>query len=314
MLDVFIMITPLFTLIVLGFIAGKIGRLPLDGLAWLNFFIVYLALPAMFFRLLSRTPVDEFTHFGFLFRTTLGTFLIFLLSFVIARFLRRHSIQISTIQGLTGAYGNIGYLGPPLAIAAFGPEAAVPVALIFCLDNSMHFTLAPLMMGLGDKKDKKLYTLIIPITRRIATHPFIIATVAGILGAFYQFVPPSPIEIVLVRLSEAAAPCALFAMGVTAAISPLKRIPSDLIYLIPIKLVVHPVLLYVLVATYTDVPKHWGQTAVLLASLPVATNVFVMAQQYEVWSERALSAVVISTIFSVFSITLCIYMASNLFV
>ena len=142
---------PLFGLILLGYISGRLHSLPAEGLAWLNFFIVYVALPALFFRLLSQTPVSEFANTAFLLRTTLGTFIVFCLSFSVARLLRRDTIKVATIQGFAGAYGNIGYLGPPLAIAAFGPEAGVPVALVFCLDNAMHFTLAPLLMAFGDK-------------------------------------------------------------------------------------------------------------------------------------------------------------------
>ncbi len=43
----------------------------------------------------------------------------------------------------------------------------------------------------------------------------------------------------------------------------------------------------------------WVEAAVLLAALPSATNVFVIAQQYHVWQERASSAVVLSTALSV---------------
>ena len=48
---------PFFGLILLGFGAGKIKNLPEAGLSWMNFFVIYLALPALFFRLLSETPI-----------------------------------------------------------------------------------------------------------------------------------------------------------------------------------------------------------------------------------------------------------------
>lgn len=311
MLQIFGLIAPLFALIALGYISGRLRKIPVQGLAWLNFFVIYISLPALFFLLLSKTPIEQFYQFEFLIRTTLGTFAVFLLCFLIARLLRHESIKISTIQGFSGAYGNIGYLGPPIAIAAFGPEAVVPVALIFCLDNTMHFTIAPLVMAVGGNQKSGRLQLLANIIRNIATHPFILATFAGMLGAWFQYVPPVPIETMLEMLSSAAAPCALFAMGVTAAMRPLKRIPVELAYLVPIKLIIHPALMYLMVSSMANIPSHWIYSAVLLAALPSATNVFVLAQQYDVWVERALSTVIFTTLLSTLTVTVTIYLVKN---
>ena len=223
---------------------------------------------------------------------------------------RKASTRIATIQGFAGAYGNIGYMGPPLAIAAFGPQAGVPVALVFCLDNAMHFTLAPTLMAIGSKRKRSLRKLVSGIARNIFSHPFILATLAGILAALFEYQPPAPVNSLLTSLSNAAAPCALFVMGVTAAKRPLKRIPVELSYLVPIKLVFHPTLMYLLLSRIPELDPVWLHSAVLLAALPSAANVFVIAQQYGVWEERASSAVVISTGLSIVSVTTYLYLAT----
>jgi len=309
MLQVFGLVVPLFGLVVLGYVSGRIKRIPVEGLTWLNFFIVYIALPALFFRLLSRTPVEEFGNIAFLTATTAVTFAVFWVCVILGRWLSG-DIRQAAIQGFAGSYGNIGYMGPPLAIAAFGPEAGVPVALVFCIDNSMHFAHAPLLMALGGKSEGGVLRLIGGILWKIASHPFIIATVIGITAAVYSWQPPGPVNDLLERLSAATAPCALFAMGVTAALRPLKRVPVELVWLIPIKLIVHPLAMY-LVVSRIDVPPVWLHTAVLLAALPVATNVFVIAQSYDVWKERASSAVVISTLLSIVTVTVFLYLVQE---
>ena len=306
MLQVFGLVVPLFGLVVLGYISGRVKRIPVEGLAWLNFFIVYIALPALFFRLLSRTPVEEFAY---LTATTAVTFAVFWVCVAIGRWWTG-DIRQAAIQGFAGAYGNIGYMGPPLAIAAFGPEAGVPVALVFCIDNSMHFAHAPLLMALGGKSEGGVLRLIGGILWQIASHPFIIATVVGITAAVYAWQPPGPVNDLLERLSAATAPCALFAMGVTAALRPLKRVPVELSWLVPIKLLIHPLAMY-LVVREIDVPPVWLHTAVLMAALPAATNVFVIAQSYDVWKERASSAVVISTALSILTVTGFLYLVQE---
>jgi len=263
----------------------------------------------MFFRLLSRTPLSEFGNFGFIATTTFAALVIFSVTFFIAGARNGGNVGEATIQGFGGAYGNIGYMGPPLALAVFGPQAGVPVALIFCFENAMHFTLAPLLMAFHQREHTGAGRLVGEILKRIFTHPFIIATLVGVAAAAIQFEAPAPMAKMLDFLSAGAAPCALFAMGVTAALRPLKRVPVELAYLVPIKLIVHPALVLVLLAI--AVPGSnivWIETAVLLAALPSATNVFVIAQQYGIWQERASSTVVISTAIAVVTLTGVIYL------
>lgn len=314
MIEVLGLVAPLFGLMVLGYLAGKIANLPVEGLAWLNFFVIYVALPAMFFNLLSKTSLSEFAGFRFIAITTFATLLIFTLCFFIAAavgYYKNKYVNVgeASIQGFAGAYGNVGYMGPPLALAAFGPGAIAPAAMIFSFDNALHFTLAPMLMAMRNRDSNSvgLAVLIASICWKIISHPFILATIAGFAAAWTQFEPPAPIANTLDLLAAAAAPCALFMMGVSAALRPLKRIPVELAYLVPIKLVVHPLLVFWMLTTLGDFPLIFIQCAVLLAALPSAANVFVLAQQYGIWQERASSAVVVTTMVSIATLSLTIY-------
>ncbi len=302
------LVLPFFGLILLGFVTARITRQPREALGWLNTFIVYVALPALFFKLLSRTPIEQLARWDFVFTSMFVTYTVFAMVFSLAILVRRSPIGEATIQGLGGAYGNIGYMGPGIAILAFGEPAAVPVALIFCFENIMHFTIAPMMMALsgGDRRSPR--DLALDVVRKIAFHPFIIATAVGVGAAWLQVVPPVPVGRLIDYLAQAAAPCALFAMGVTLALRPLKRVPPELGFIVPMKLVVHPVLMYVALSFIGNFEPVWVFTAVLLASLPTATNVFVIAQQYGVWVERASATVLVTTVMSVASVSTLLWL------
>lgn len=310
MLAIVGLIFPFFALIAIGFGAGRIAHRPVEGLAWLNVFIIYIALPALFFRLLSQTPVEKLASPVFVTATTLATFSMFLAVFGLALLRTRGDIAPSTIQGLAGAYGNIGYMGPGLALVAFGPEAAVPVALVFCFDNTLHFVMAPLCMALGGDRSRPAAAIVGDVLTKIFTHPFILATILGVGAAVVGLRLPGPADRLLELLANAAAPCALFAMGVTLALRPLKRVPPELGYIIPAKLVVHPIVVYLALGWAGDFDPIWVNTAVLLASLPTATNVFVIAQQYGVWIERASASVLTTTVLSVATVTLTLYLVT----
>ncbi len=305
------LITPFFALIALGLVCGRVFRHSVDGLAWLNVFVVYLALPALFFQLLSKTPVEKLASAGFITATTLGTFVIFVFGLTLALLGNRGDLRAATVQGLAGAYGNIGFMGPGLALAAFGPDAAVPVALIFCFDNTLHFVMAPLMMAVGSDRQRSLGRIVLSILRKILTHPFIVATIVGVVAAILHLTPPDPVDRFLELLAKAAAPCALFTMGVSIALRPLNRVPGELGLILPIKLLLHPLLIWGLLIALGPFDPVWVATAILLASLPTATNVFVIAQQYGVWTERASASVLMTTVASIVTVTLVLALLSS---
>lgn len=307
MTDVFGLVLPFFGLILFGVIAARLAKLPGEALGWMNVFIVYFALPALFFQLLSRTPVERLTEWGYIFGSIFSTYAVFTIMFVGSVLLSRGEIAESTIKGLAAAYGNIGYMGPGLAILAFGQEAAVPVALIFCFENILHFSVAPILLALSGKSDLPPLRLAGQIVRKIVLHPFILATAVGVGAAFSGFRPPDAADRLLVILSQAAAPCALFAMGVTLALRPLKRLPATITQITLIKLAIHPALCYLVLSWIGDFSPIWVYTAVLLAALPTATNVFVIAQQYGVWVERASASILITTTVSVVTVTAILY-------
>jgi hypothetical protein len=302
---------PFFGLIMLGYVSGRIRRLPESGLAWMNFFIMYIALPVLFFQLISRTPVEDLTNYSFVFTTALGTYTAFALAFTLAILLNRGKIAEATIQGMIGGYANVGYMGPPLSIAVFGTAAATPAALIFCFDVGLVFILAPLLMAFAGVNRRPLLISMFEVVWRIISHPFIIATVAGGVAAYYQFRPPEVIDRLLDMLMATAAPAALFVMGVTVAVRPLKRVPYEIAPLLLIKLLIHPLIAWWLLTFVGGFEPVWIYTAVLMASLPPAATIFVMAQQYDVYVERASSAIMIGTAASIVSVTVVLYYITN---
>jgi hypothetical protein len=302
---------PFFGLIFLGFLGGRIWRRSEAELAWLNIFVIYFALPSLFFQLVSRTPVEELANGSFVFATVLATYTAFALSFAFAILKNGGNLAEATIQGLVGGYGNIGYMGPPLALVALGPAATIPTALIFCFDIALVFTLAPLMTAFAGTARRPLAHTLVDIARKVLLHPFIVATLIGVAAAASDFRPPAPVGRLLDLLSAAAAPCALFALGVTVASRRLERVPVELPVLIFIKLAVHPALVFLILSWIGGFDRVWVQTAVLMASLPPAATIYVIATQYEAYLLRASSAILLGTVASVFTVTAVLYLVTN---
>jgi len=303
MLDIINLAVPYFGLIFIGFACGKAKALPESGLAWMNFFLLYVSLPALLFAIMSKTPFAELNNPPFLIATTLGTVTAFVLALLVGRFAGRLSLREATLAGLSGAYGNIGYMGPGLALAVLGSRAAAPTALIFCCDSIFLFSAVPLLIELTDRDHPSLLHAFGVVLRQIVSNPLIMSAGGGALVAALHVHLPVAVDSMLVFLQNAAAPTALFVLGVTVALRPFKRIPWEVPGVIAIKLLIHPLAAFGLMLLFGPFAQPWAATAVLMASLPPALNVFVIARQNDTWIEPASVAVLIGTFASVVTLT-----------
>ena len=311
MTDLISVAVPFFGLIGLGFLSGKVWATDELALRWLNAFVIYFALPALLFQAISGAPIDQLMNWRFVSVTTLAAYVAFAIAFTIAALRDKNDLTEATIQGLIGGYANIGYMGAPLAMMAFGSAAVVPAALIFCFELALCYTLAHLLLlAFGGKHGSGLKTLAsVPV--KIALHPLLIATVLGFAGAAWQIRLPGFLDQIISFLQSAAIPTALFALGVTLAIRPTKGFHQELPGLIAVKLILHPLIVYVLLSWIGGIDRMWIFTAVLMASLPPATTIYSLAAQHNVYALRASSAIFYGTACSVLTVTGMLYLVLN---
>jgi malonate transporter len=269
----------------------------------MNFFLLYVSLPALLFGITSKTPFAELNNPPFLIATTLGTATAFCLALAVGRLVGGLPFRDATLAGLAGGYGNIGYMGPGLALAVFGAKASAPTALIFCCDSIFLFSVVPLLIALTDHSEHHWPHALGILIRQIVLNPLIMSACAGALAAALHLHPPVAIDNTLSFLQNAAAPMALFVLGVTVALRPFDRVPWEVPAVVTVKLVLHPLMVFGLMLLLGPFPQPWGATAVLMASLPPALNVFVIARQNDAWIEPASVAVMIGTFASVVTLT-----------
>ena len=298
---------PLFGLILAGYVCGKLKAIPESGLAWMDFFVTYLALPCLLFRVVSRTPIDQLANPRFVVATTLATVCTFGIGAGIAGFFGQARPQERAIAGLISGYSNLGYLGLPLALAVLGKEAAAPLALILCFDNAVLFTLVPLFMSSKPTESNDASASL----QRIVFHPFILATVFGGIAAATHVAPPLALDHAMEMLQVATAPCSLFTLGVSVALRPFQRLPAEVPWLVGVKLLVHPGLAFAFVSLFGDVPFLWTEAAVMMAAMPPALNVFTVARQHQRWIEQASSSVLIGTVTSIVTLIVLIWLIKS---
>ncbi|MGH1406167.1 MAG: AEC family transporter [Rhodomicrobiaceae bacterium] len=296
-------IVPFFGLIILGYIGGKIFRHEENSLLWLNRFIIYAALPPLIFQIIRKAPPEGLLNLPFFMGTTLSTFIIFALTALTMRLVYQASLTKMGIQGAAASYGNIGYIGLPLCLGVFGTEAAIPAILVFCFDNTLQFVLVPLFNALDNDGPVKVMELIKKIFLKVFLHPFLLATMAGIIFLSGDIPMPVPLDKLLTMLERAAGPCALFALGVTVAQQPALRFKMEFSIIIIAKVIIHPILTFLILSYIGGFDKTWMGVAILMAALPTASNVFVMASDYKTYVDGTSNSILISTVISFVTIS-----------
>ena len=307
MADIIGMLIPFFGLIAVGYCAALYFRQPVEALGWLNIYVIYAAMPALLFKLMSRAPFADIARFDFILLDVLGTYLAFTLIFAVARLWRRKTTPEATMQAFAGSYGNIGFMGPGLSLLAFGERAAIPVALIVCFENATHFTVIPSLMAFAKGDRRSVIQLGVDIGRKVLSHPFVLGALTGLAAALLEWNQPRSLAQFVNALASSAAPVALFSIGVTLALKPMTRVPGDILAIVPVKLVLQPLAVYAVLTLFGNFDPVWVHTAVLVAALPTAASVQVMGQHYGVWQEKASVTILVTTACSVFTLSAFLY-------
>ena len=120
MIDVLNLALPYFSLIFIGFACGKAKGLPEAGLAWMNFFLLYVSLPALLYGIMSKTPFSELNNPPFLIATTCGTVTAFVLAMLVGRLLGGLSLAVFALLGLGGGAVHDWRTGPVVLVALVG--------------------------------------------------------------------------------------------------------------------------------------------------------------------------------------------------
>jgi len=295
---------PFFALIFLGFGARAIGFIDESGARPMSKFAFFVTLPPFMFLKVSASEPAAILNWGFVWRFETSTIVMFLLAAAIGRWLFTLKRRECGIFGLNVAYPNYGYMGIPLAILAFGDAAALPMALILFADTIVLLTLTSFFVA---NNDGTIHNAGLKIMRTMITNPLVLAVVAGLLFSATGLPMPSIPAQFGTLLAGAAAPVALFALGATLYGQPLRAAAGEISLIAGLKLIVHPLLISLLFVGIPGQDPLWVKVAILSACLPVAANVFMLANYYGAYIGRSASAILASTVLASATVPLFLY-------
>lgn len=292
---------PFFALVVTGYAAGRWRVLDAAGINGLNRFVFFFALPALLFIKLSGTPPEHLFNARFLAAYGVGQLLMLGAAAGAVRLISRGSLAEASLFGLASCYGNIGFMGIPLLVAALGDAVAVPLAMILAIDLIVAVPLAMLLIEVGRGEGSAWRRVGLASVRVLLSNPLLIAIAAGILSALAGLEVPAPVARFAGLLGAAAGPSAMFAIGATLAGRPISGNLGAAAAMSAIKLLAYPLWVWAVMRAFA-IAAPWSTAAVLGAAMPIAAVLFVIAHRYGVHPERAAAAVLLSTALSMVTV------------
>lgn len=308
MLAILLKTVPFFALIGLGYLAGRTRFFSEEATAHLTKFVFYFALSAMLFRFAANLEFDQIWDRNLAAAYLTGTVIIYLLATLVG-ILRGLDIETNAIEAQCAVIGNVGFLGLPMLVLLMGEAVVAPIILILAIDLIVFSSLIVILIT-GSRDGRMSLRILRSIGRGLIRNPMIVAISSGLAWSVLDLPIPTPFNEFLTLLGAAATPGALFAIGASLASRSAERlyIASWLSFC---KLILHP--LAVACTALFLFPLTPLVFAVLVASaaMPVAGNVYMLAQHYGVAPHRVSATILISTAISVVTLTLAIGLVSS---
>jgi malonate transporter len=294
---------PIFGIILAGYLAGRWRILGPEATTALNAFVSYFALPVLFFGTLARTPVAAVLDPALMLGFGIAVLATFLIGMASARLVSRAGLAAMSLQGIAASWGNVGYMGVPLCLAAFGEASLPPAMLTVIVTAIVAMVLGVMLIELEVAAGHGPLKTFLRAAFNVARNPLPMSIALGILVSAIGLPIPVPVEKWLDLLGSAAAPCALFAIGLFLSDKSIRPGLAEASLITAIKLVLQPLLAVLILPFFVDLSSTAGQVALLMAALPTAANAFVLAKQFDIAVEQNSASILLSTAFSVITVS-----------
>ena len=303
MIEIFLKTLPFFGLIALGYQAGRTGFFTAEATAYLTKFVFYFALSAMLFNFSANLSIAEIFDWNFLAAYLLGGGVVYLLAMAVA-IIRRVGIAEGAVEAQCAVIGNTGFLGVPMLVVLMGDGAVGPILMVLTIDLVVFSSLITILIT-GSRDGRMSAGLLKTVASGLVRNPMVVAISLGLISSSLSVPIPDVANEFLTILGAAATPGALFAIGASLATKSAERM-SVAAWLSFCKLVLHPAAVALAALVLIPVARFDAAVMIAAASLPVAGNVYILAQHYGVAPHRVSASILISTAVSIVTVSLVI--------
>lgn len=270
--SVFAAIIPVFILLVLGNVARRSGFLDETFWAQAEKATYFVLFPALLVERLARADVDFAAAGWFILMSLLIPVIASVICLLLSPIVRlsgpdftsffQGGVRFNTYVGL--AIAAVALPAPALTLAAIVISIMIPLINVLCIAVFARYTHGQV----------KLKTILLSIAR----NPLIVACLSGIALNLLSIELPEVLWSAVGKLGQMALPLGLLAVGAGLRLQALKTSGPSLLWASGIKLLVLPVLVFLL-SNWLDMEPLERAVLVTFAALPTAPSAYILARQ-----------------------------------
>lgn len=295
-------VLPLFLMMAVGYVIKLTKMMNETSVRQTNNVIFKIFLPLLVFLNIYQTDLSESFDSHLLFYALGGVLLQFILALCIAVLVEKdNACRGVMLQGMFRS--NFVLFGIPICTSLFGDAAAGLASILIAVIIPLYNMLAVISLEVFNGKKPGL----LKILKGIVTNPLILASAAGILFVVFHIPLPQVLYKTVSNLSSMATPLAFVLLGASFHFGDIGRYIKELSVTLGVKLVFFPLLFLGLAIL---LGFRGAPLAVLLTvfASPIAVSSFTMAQQMGGDDKLAGQLVVFSSILSIFTIFVFIFL------
>jgi predicted permease len=296
-------ILPVFGLIALGFICARTGFIGPAAGPGLSQVVFNLAMPALLFRTVATIDQQSLSPWPLWAALFGGIAVVWIVTTIVASTTKLIDAAPAA-AAMGGSFGNLAMLGLPLMLAHFGDRAALPVGFVLSIHAPVLWLAAVIHIeSSGRGQLPSIVSVIRQLVNQLIRNPIVLALLLGTLwrltGLGLHAVPDRFLDL----LGEAGIPTALVALGLTLAGYSLKGQWRGILTLMTLKMVLLPVVVWLIARYVVGLAPFWTQIVIVLAAMPTGANAYLFAERYATGSAPVSGAIALGTALSLVTLS-----------
>ena len=303
--DVFLIIGPVFLIMLLGFGFGKTKLFPEGSSAILIAFTWYVAIPALMFRSVAPASLPQADELLLVFGYYSALLTLYLLAVLVSRYVFKLSPSEQAVFALSSCFANGGFIGIPILEGAFGPEGVRLLLVILSFHSLTLLTITTVIAERAARTGEGPGVISKTISS-LGQNPLLLALISGLSWSALGLPFPEWLDRLLALPAQSAAPTGLFAAGLAIANFRIAGNVTQAGIAVALKLLLLPLMVLVMTRYVLDLPSLWVGVATMTAALPTGMVAYTFGEKYGIGSRRAATTVVISTALSIVTLTVAL--------
>ncbi|MDX2290084.1 MAG: AEC family transporter [Hyphomicrobiaceae bacterium] len=309
MLEIILLISPVFSLIALGTLAGRLGWLSDAAEKGIGEFAFTLAIPALLCKTIATADFAGLSVTGIWASFYAGAAVTWLAATLLTQWPLGRPAADAPAIAISSAFGNSVMLGIPIAIMTYGQAATPTIALVLSIHAAVLWLTATLharLVGGADPGEQGGGFAL--LARELGTNPIIIGILAGGAWRLTGLAMPKPVLDVLGLLAQAGVPAALIALGLSLTRFKIAGQIPTLTVITALKLGLMPAVAFMMAFHVMALPPVPAGVVVILAAVPTGANAYIFAQRNGRAANSASGAVALGTLVSIATISILLVM------